>query len=299
MLFVREGLLRAWLRRRSFVANLLINGTALMVLFLVMRGLGQVVTSGEPARFVTSFGDAHLRYAIPFFAVLAFGLQVVVQMNRMIGANVVRYFLTGVYHHPRNEERIFMFLDMESSTELAERLGGLAYYELLRRFVDDLSEPILESRGEIYKYAGDEIIVTWASEAGRRNANCVRCYFRIEDAVARNAPGYERDFGTVPKFRAGLHGGPVVAGELGDLRHEIVFAGDTINTAARLEDYAREHERRFVVSGDLLDHLELPYDVRAERLEEFRARGKAGTITVYGLTRDGASSTAGTVTARA
>jgi adenylate cyclase len=217
--------------------------------------------------------------------VLAFGLQFVLQVNRMIGANVLRYFLTGVYHRPKDEERIFMFLDLESSTELAERLGGLTYYELLRRFVDDLSEPILESRGEIHKYAGDEVIITWRSNVGLRDANCVRCYFRIEAAVRRNAAGYERDFGVVPRFRAGLHGGPVIAGELGDLRQEIVFTGDTLNTAARLEDYARTHQRRFVVSGDLLARLELPDDIRADRLEEFQARGKVGTITVYGLDR--------------
>jgi class 3 adenylate cyclase len=35
-----------------------------------------------------------------------------------------------------------------------------------------------------------------------------------------------------------LHGGTVTAGELGDLRQQIVFVGDILNTAARLEEYA-------------------------------------------------------------
>lgn len=286
ILFIRDGALRPWLRQRSFAMNLLINGSALLILFLLMRGLGQVVTSGDPTRLYSSFGDRHLRYAFPFFAVLAFGLQFVLQMNRMIGPNVLRYFLAGVYHHPKDEERIFMFLDLESSTHLAERLGSRTYYELLRRFVEDLTEPILEFRGEIYQYAGDEVIVTWRSEAGLERANCVRCYFGIVDAVTRNAAGYRRDFGTVPKFRAGLHGGPVIAGELGDLRQEIVFTGDTVNTTARLEDYARAHKRQLVISGDLLGQLELPDGIHAERLEAFQARGKEQTITVYGLTRE-------------
>src|SRR6185436_7977987 len=101
-----------------------------------------------------------------------------------------------------------LFLDLEKSTTLAERLGSARYFELLRRFVDDLTDPIVASRGEIYQYAGD----------GVRDANCVRCFFWARDALAREAARYTRDFGTVPRFRAGLHGGTVTAGELGDLR---------------------------------------------------------------------------------
>jgi class 3 adenylate cyclase len=81
----------------------------------------------------------------------------VLQMNRMVGANVLRYFVAGRYHQPTAEERIFLFLDLEQSTTLAERLGSARYFELLRRFVDDLTDPIVASRGEIYQYAGDEV----------------------------------------------------------------------------------------------------------------------------------------------
>jgi hypothetical protein len=70
-------------------------------------------------------------------------------MNRMIGTNVLGYFMAGVYHRPKAEERIFLFVDLEGSTQLAERLGSARYFELLRRFVDDLTEPVLETRGEI------------------------------------------------------------------------------------------------------------------------------------------------------
>jgi adenylate cyclase len=285
VVFVRDGVWRAWLRERSFLTNLSINGTALVVLFLVMRGLGQVVTSGNLSLFHRSFGDQHLRYALPFVAVVAFTLQFVLQMSRMIGMNVLRYFLTGAYHRPKEEERIFLFIDLESSSKIAERLGSAGYYDLLRRFVDDLSDPILESEGEIYQYVGDEVVVTWRRESGLRRANCVRCFFRILDALDRNAPRYQRDFGIVPRFRAGLHGGWVTGGELGDLRQQIVFVGDILNTTARLEDYARHHDRRFVASGEVIDRLDLPRGIRAENLGAFRPRGKEQTVTIYSVTR--------------
>ena len=67
--------------------------------------------------------------------------------------------------------------------------------------------------------------------------------------MARGGSRYTRDFGTVPRFRAGLHGGMVTAGELGDLRRQIVFVGDILNTAARLEEYAKRTGLDLVVSG--------------------------------------------------
>ena len=223
----------------GFWTDLSLSSAIVLVLFLLGRGLGQVVTRQDPRRLVASLGDAHLAYALPFFVVLAVTIQVALKMNRMIGVNVLRYYATGIYHQPRAEERVFLFLDLEGSTQLAERLGSATYFDLLRRCVDDLTEPLLATDGEIYQYAGDEVVVTWTMAVGVRDANCVRCFFAIQTAIERDAHRYTRDFGVVPRFRGGLHGGTVTAGELGDLRQQIVFVGDILNIASRLESYAK------------------------------------------------------------
>jgi len=92
-------------------------------------------------------------------------------------------------------------------------------------------------------------------EKGLRATNCIRCFFGIRAAVARAHTRYERDFGVVPTFRGGLHGGTVTAGELGDLRRQIVFVGDILNTAARLEEYAKRTGFDLVASGAVLGQL--------------------------------------------
>jgi adenylate cyclase len=284
MLFVRDGWLRPWFRRLGFRADLALSSAIMLALFLGGRAAGQVVTTFQPWRFVTSFTEPHLRwYALPFFAVVATTIQFVIQMNRLIGANVLGYFAAGVYHRPKAEERIFLFLDLEGSTQLAERLGSDAYFQLLRRFVDDLTDPVIETEGEIYQYAGDEVVVTWRLEAGVRDANCVRCFFDIRSALVRQAARYERDFDAVPRFRGGLHGGTVTAGELGDLRRQIVFVGDILNTAARLQEYAKRTGRDLVASGALLERLTLPPGVEAKHCGELALRGKEARVTAYGL----------------
>jgi adenylate cyclase len=281
--FVREGWARSWFRNLGFVTDFAINSALVLVLFLVGRALGQVVTHLDPARFVRSFGDVHLLHAIPFFVVFALGIQVFLQMNRLIGVNVLRYFVAGVYHRPKAEERIFLFLDLAGSTTLAERLGSARYFALLRHFVDDLTEPVLATGGEIYQYAGDEVVITWTMEAGLRGAGCIRCFFALRDEIARRRAQYERDFGAVPAFRGGVHGGPVTGGEIGDLRRQIVFVGDILNTAARLEEYAKRTGFDLVVSGTLLERLTLPAGIVATPCGELGLRGKAVPVVAYGL----------------
>ena len=294
LLYLRDGRLRAWFRRLGFWTDLGLSSAIVLLLFLLGRGLGQVVTRRDPWRLVTSLTDEHLiRYALPFFVVVAVGVQFSIKMNRMVGANVLRYFVTGVYHQPTAEERVFLFLDLQGSTQLAERLGSARYFELLRRFVDELTEPVLETEGEIYQYAGDEVVITWRMEAGVRRANCVRCFFEMRAAVEREAARYARDFGEVPRFRGGLHGGRVTAGELGDLRQQIVFVGDILNVAARLEEYAKRSGLDLVVSGALVERLALPPGLEAKPCGELPIRGRETPVAAYGV-----SEVRGTVAAR-
>jgi adenylate cyclase len=283
LLFVRDGWLRHWFRRLGFWKELVLSSAIVLTLFLLGRAAGQVVTTGLPWRFLASFRDAHLAFALPYFIVVAVTMQFLLQMNRLVGVNVVGYFVAGVYRRPKAEERVFLFVDLVGSTQLAERLGSARYFELLRRFVDDLSDPVLEAEGEIYQYAGDEVVITWPLARGVHGANCVACFFAIRDAIARSAERYEREFGVVPRFRGGLHGGRVTAGELGDLRQQIVFVGDILNTAARLEDYAKRSSLDLVVSGALLERLTLPPGVVATRCGDLALRGKEAPVAAFGL----------------
>ena len=87
----------------------------------------------------------------------------------------------------------------------------------------------------------------------------------------------------MPRFRGGVHGGTVTADELGDLRQQIVFVGDILNTAARLEEYAKRSGLDLVASGALLDRLTLPPGIEATRCGDLALRGKEAPVAAYGL----------------
>lgn len=206
-------------------------------------------------------------------------------VTRLVGGGVFRDFLTGRYHQPVEETRVFMFVDLVGSTSIAERIGHVQFYRLLRDFFHDLTEPVLASGGEIYKYVGDEVIVAWSTERALRGAACLRCVFDMADAIARNAGRYEREFGCVPEFRAGLHTGAVVVGEIGDDRQEIAFLGDVMNTCARIQGECKTVNRQLLLSGELLSRLSPPPWAQVERVGAIRLRGKDRETELFSVTR--------------
>jgi adenylate cyclase len=276
--FVLNGPMGAPLRRSPFTVHVAVK--TVLYLGVVLFGLkfgGWVF----PAP-----GESHIESADVLFSLAAaFVFVFMLDVNTLLGQNVLLNFITGRYYSPRLESRVFLFLDMEGSTGLAERLGPLAFHRLVNRFVNDLTQPIVAAHGEIHRYVGDEVIATWKLEAGIADGRCVKACFAAIDQLAQRAPDYRREFGADVTVRAGLHCGPVVTGEMGTVRKEIVFLGDTVNTAARIQELCRQTGNRVLGSAELIDRLELPPDVIKRSLGDLRLRGKGADLALYALTR--------------
>ena len=86
-------------------------------------------------------------------------MLIVRQVNLMLGENNLSKLLRGNFYSPREEERIFMFLDLQSSTKHAENLGHIKYSKMIQDCFNDLGV-VVEDEAEIYQYVGDEVILT-------------------------------------------------------------------------------------------------------------------------------------------
>ena len=215
--------------------------------------------------------------------VFAFVVNLIFMLRRMLGQNVLYNFFSGRYHKPLEEQRIFMFLDIVSSTTIAEQIGHVKFHMLLNDFFFEISDPILMRKGEIYKYVGDEVIVSWEISKGIEKANCVRVFFEINQYIERNRGIYEKKYGFVPRYRAGIHGGKVIVGEMGDFKREIAFLGDTVNTTARIQEATKKYGKDLIVSSTVIEKLSLPADLKAEKLGVIRLRGKEQEIELYSV----------------
>ena len=110
--------------------------------------------------------------------------------------------------------------------------------------------------------------------------------FTVEDALARRREHYRAEFGIEPRLRSALHAGPLIVGEMGDLKREIVMLGDTMNTAARIEGVCREMQKDYVASAPALAACPVPPGVRAESLGAVALRGKESGLELFALTRE-------------
>lgn len=184
-----------------------------------------------------------------FWGGLVFCTAFLLQMGDKFGPGILAQFIIGKYHSPRQTSKIFMFLDMKDSTSIAEKLGHKKYFQLLGTCFSDITTPVISCQGEIYQYVGDGIVLTWDMEKGLKNQNCIRCFFDIQHQFQRHTDRYTVRFGLVPEFKAGLHCGDVTAGEIGQIKRDIIYSGDVLNTTARIQDQCKVLNKQVLVSS--------------------------------------------------
>jgi adenylate cyclase len=143
------SLLQRWPLVPVLALRTLLYALSIAVAYAVVTAVGS--GNGDVGDF-----DRTLAYALAVSLVLSLAFMV----RRMLGPQATAHFLTGRYRQPRAKERLVLFLDVEGSTALAERIGDVLFHAFLARTVLDISEAVIECGVEIHSYVGDEVIVT-------------------------------------------------------------------------------------------------------------------------------------------
>ena len=220
-------------------------------------------------------------FIIWLFAVMATLLAL--QVNDKYGHGVFRSFLLGRYFHPKREERIFMFLDLRSSTTIAEKLGEVQYFNFIKEVFRDATPAIINAKGEIYQYVGDEIIISWKMEKGIESANCLKCFFDVQALMISRRDYYQKKYdGMMPEFKAGLHYGYVMAGEIGVVKRDIAYSGDVLNIASRIQAKCNELGVNILLSTPLIEKLNLEHKLfNPKKIGNIDLRGKQEKVVLF------------------
>jgi adenylate cyclase len=162
-----------------------------------------------------------LPLAIPMFVAFAVVGIAVMRVVHFIGAENLFHLTVGTFHRPVLKAMVLMFVDMNGSTAIAGRIGALRMSALVGKFLFDIAKPISDHGGEIYLYKGDGLIALWDwDEAVRRNT-VLRAIDAMFGAIGRERAAYLAEWGVVPTFRVGVHGGEVVVSVQGDTKRSI------------------------------------------------------------------------------
>lgn len=282
---LEEYIFKNLLKKKTFLIKLILKTLLYGVIIFVIAIISSLILNIWRVNLTRSDLDVIrpvANFTVNFSFLIALSYTFVVigislfysEMADYIGLRAITNFFTGKYSKSTVEDRAFMFLDMKSSTTIAEKIGHKQYYQLLNDYYRDMTSAIVSTEGEIYQYVGDEIVVSWDYKKGIKDNNCVRCFFLIKDQMEKRSLSYQEKFGVVPKFKAGIHCGQVTAGSVGVIKKEILFTGDVLNTTARIQSKCNEERVDLLISQTLEAILDLgnKYEVQAKGAFELRGR---------------------------
>lgn len=204
-------------------------------------------------------------------------------MSIKLGQGVLQNYIIGTYFKPKKEERIFMFLKIENSDKHLHNLGPLKFHKFLNKFYYDLSEPIIANDSDIYEYVEDLIVLTWSYNNGIKNSSCLRLFFELEKTISKHSGYYLKYFGFEPRIKASLHCGSVVGAEIGEVKTQIVYQGDTLNTTSRILDKCFEFDEKLLISDDIESSVVIPINLKSTSYKNILLKGKSSSKTLFAL----------------
>jgi adenylate cyclase len=205
----------------------------------------------------------------------------ILQVSDKFGQGVLISFLLGKYHRPKEDDRIFMFMDLKSSTTYAEKLGHIKYSQFIQDCFFDITDVITKYDAKIYQYVGDEVVLSWSIKEGIEHGHCINTFFAYDTLIKSKKNYYQNKYGIIPEFKAGLHLGKVTVAEVGEIKKELAYHGDVLNTAARIQGKCNDFQKRLLISESMKTKLENQHLFDFSGIGDVRLKGKAKSLNLY------------------
>jgi len=276
-------------KRMSFGRTLIIGGISHLVAVILfvtfgVRAFTRITGIGLSWEIYSDFiFSGQMLLIIVYCFIIGFFIDLFREIDKKFGPGNLWKMMKGEFYYPKEERRIFMFLDLKNSTGIAEQLGHSKYSQLIQDCFQDVSDVVVMYKASIYQYVGDEIVLTWRIDEGLENLNCIRFFFAYAHKLESKADFYRKKYGLIPSFKAGLEMGPVMVAEVGDLKREIAYHGDVLNTASRIQGCCNTYGKSILISENLEQSLRDLLDDKTELLGDIQLRGKQKNVKVYSV----------------
>lgn len=184
---------------------------------------------------------------------------------------------------PRQLEVTTLIADMEGYTTQVESLPVADAAQLTRDFLECLTGPVIAAGGTLDKYTGDGLVAFWGAPLptpGHADLALDAATAIVERVRAFSA---ERERMGRPRLRVriGIESGPAFAGDFGTGFRSIYTAvGDSVNTASRLEQAARDYPHDIIIGEGAVQFAQRHQFLK---LGERQLRGKEKNTILYTL----------------
>ncbi len=276
--------------KKSFGFNIILKSTLYLIAFAIvcmsifyLFSFFKLVTEEQLAVLQSLLSVKFILSALIFYASFILLMNFMLLISKKFGRSLLIDLLTGKYNHPKNEELTFLFLDLNDSTTLAEKLGHNTYSTFIKECIHELTPIIRKYNARVYQYVGDEVVLFWEKREGFHQQNCLNTFFEFIATLKKRKDYYMSKYGEVPMFKAGMDSGVVTATEIGDIKREIAFHGDVLNTAARLEKKCTEFNEKLIVTQQVADQSQSNEKYKFQFLSDLPLKGKNENIKFYSV----------------
>jgi adenylate cyclase len=264
------------LRKKPFGVTLFVKTAFYLANIFFFNSIGTILLISQ--RIGTSVADSRVieKYAewlasprvlmdMAFWGLAVLFALFILQVSDKFGQGVLVNFLT-------------------SSTTYAEKLGHIKYSQLLQDCFYDLTDIVVKHDAQVYQYVGDEVVLTWESRKGVKDNRCVSTFFEYDSVIRERSDHYQEKYGVIPEFKAGLNLGYVTVAEVGEIKKELAYHGDALNTAARIRSVCSEVGKRLLIAAELLSVLpEIDREFSVESMGMSRLKGKKNVVGLFSI----------------
>lgn len=244
----------------------------------------EVLKSDEFKMYLT---DSRFVREVVFITVFALIIHFTRMMNRKMGQGMLMDYITGKYHKPKLVSQVFLFMKIRNSIDCLKTMGHFKYHEFLSQFYFRTSEPILQNGGIIHEYVEDLVVVRWDIDNSAAMLGALNTFLIVSKSIEEMKSDYKKEFNFIPEVVAAIHSGDVVGTEIGELKTQIVFHGDTLNTTSRALDQCKVLGYNLLLTGEYKELIEKHSPPIFEPVGNFELKGKSRAISLFRVTKMG------------
>lgn len=186
--------------------------------------------------------------------------------------------------HGEKKQIYVLFSDLEGFTKMSHAISPEMVAKLLNRYLEMLSNVVLEHGGVIDKFVGDAVVAFWGAPIAReddaqRAAKAGYAVWQAGERFREEVAAMDDDLPKIGKTRVGLHYGEAVVGNFGgETRIQYTALGDSMNTAARLEAANKGLDSSVMASREFMERTDIDWWRPMGRVV---LRGRAQPVEIF------------------
>lgn len=175
-------------------------------------------------------------------------------------------------------EATVVFIDMCGFTRISETAPPNTVVSLINNYFDVMVKEIMDQDGFIDKFIGDAVMAVFRGEYHLDRA--IDAALAVRNKISQLPVPDDGKENFQPKVSIGIKSGEMISGNIGSAslrRLDYTVIGDTVNTAARLQDAAKENQ--IVISESCYEKVKESF--KCKKIGEINMKNKARPLTAY------------------